>query len=257
MGILLGKSLIYAAVQEYCTLEPSVVLLPMELRNRILSSIRFAGGYACTADITQPIKRVAIVVHDMSGKLHFADVGGDSGPRDSAEATNVAILREMKALGSVVLSIQRRMEGISSNRQIEQQETRSQMQRNMNRLHATVQRIASQPAARLAAPERAVTTRKAAQLSKRPADLFLLWKEYEFGLGGKKPARQFTPTERGACKWAYSFRMGFWRAVENLMNRGHTSDTAIDTLYSAYGRSKSVTMILRALRADKGRRLVD
>ena len=34
-------------------------------------------------------------------------------------------------------------------------------------------------------------------LSKSLKDLYLLWREYEFGLDGQKPARQFTSVEKG------------------------------------------------------------
>ena len=41
-------------------------------------------------------------------------------------------------------------------------------------------------------------------LSKSPQDLFVLWDEYQFGLGGRKPARLFTIAEKGKVSSIYS-----------------------------------------------------
>ncbi|ETP04478.1 hypothetical protein F441_18743 [Phytophthora nicotianae CJ01A1] len=88
-------------------------------------------------------------------------------------------------------------------------------------------------------------------LSKRPKDLYELWGEYEFGLNGLKPAKEFTAAERGANKFAYSRRKVFWDVVSAFVRTGFTSDVAIDKIYAAYGRQLSVTRILTALRTDK------
>ena len=87
--------------------------------------------------------------------------------------------------------------------------------------------------------------------SKRPRDLYELWREYQFGSSGCIPARLFTEKERGATKFKYCFRAKFWRLVEGLLSRGYTSDTAIDAIYAKYGREKSVTTILTELRRSK------
>ncbi|KAG6617101.1 uncharacterized protein IUM83_04870 [Phytophthora cinnamomi] len=92
---------------------------------------------------------------------------------------------------------------------------------------------------------------KVVRLAKRPRDLFQLWHEYEFGLNGTKPAKEFTRAERGANKFAYSRRKAFWDSVAYLVRAGLTSDVAIDRIYAAYGRQRPVTAILTALRRDK------
>jgi len=42
-----------------------------------------------------------------------------------------------------------------------------------------------------------VTLSPAASLSPLPRTLHALWHEFEFGIGGRKPARDFTASERG------------------------------------------------------------
>jgi hypothetical protein len=89
------------------------------------------------------------------------------------------------------------------------------------------------------------------QLSRRPGDLYVLWREYALGLNGMKPARDYTPSERGANRYAYSRRNNFWKAICSLMTQGYSADTAIDKVYEVYGKSQSVSAILDAIIADK------
>jgi len=63
-----------------------------------------------------------------------------------------------------------------------------------------------------------------------------LWNEYEFGLGGRKPARQFTAVERGAVKFSYSRRKTAWDAIDRMVRSGATAQVAIDRIYGVYGR---------------------
>ena len=86
--------------------------------------------------------------------------------------------------------------------------------------------------------------RMPAKLSRSPKTLFDLWHEYQFGLNGCKPAKDFTLEERGKVKSVYCRRKVFWDVVASLVNAGHTSEVAIDKVYACYGRVKSVTTIL-------------
>ena len=86
--------------------------------------------------------------------------------------------------------------------------------------------------------------RRPAKLYKSPKTLFDVWQEYQFGINGEKPAKDFTHEERGKNKCIYCRRKVFWDVVSNLVRAGHTSDVAIDRVYQVYGRSTSVTRIL-------------
>jgi hypothetical protein len=88
-------------------------------------------------------------------------------------------------------------------------------------------------------------------LFKNPKDLYFVWKEWEFGVNGVKPARDFTPRERGANKFTYCRRKVFWDAVIRMISHGFISDSAIDRIYLVYGRGKPVSYILKALADDK------
>jgi len=70
-------------------------------------------------------------------------------------------------------------------------------------------------------------------------------------MNGMKPAKDFTSHERGANKFTYCQHKVFWDAVNRLIARGHTSDTAVDRIHEAYGRGKSICEILRLMAHDR------
>ena len=88
--------------------------------------------------------------------------------------------------------------------------------------------------------------------------LHQFWDEYEQGWVGNKPAKLFTPQERGNTTGAknkdtYSLRKVFWKKVEEMIGRGWTKSTAVSEIDRAYpGRSVSAT--LKQLRIDRNLR---
>ena len=92
----------------------------------------------------------------------------------------------------------------------------------------------------------------AVSLSPNPTNLYVLWLEYKKGIGGRKPARQFTREERGhkKVKYTYCNRKKVWDLIDRLVWAGYTSDVAIDKIYSVYG-ALSVTKIIKRIRNDE------
>ena len=87
-------------------------------------------------------------------------------------------------------------------------------------------------------------------LCKCPTSLFILWQEYEFGVGGRKPAKNFNAQERGRVKFNYCLRKHFWDLMNSMIRHGYTFNVAIDKIYSVYDRRNSATKILRAIQND-------
>ena len=88
-------------------------------------------------------------------------------------------------------------------------------------------------------------------LSPCPKDLFTLWKEYEFGLGNRKPARLFTTEERGKVSSIFSKRNKVWKLIQDLINkRSEPSNIIIDAIYATYGY-ESVTNIIKKIQRDE------
>ena len=92
---------------------------------------------------------------------------------------------------------------------------------------------------------------KKAKLYRNPKSLYVLWQEYEHGVGNRKPAKEFTRDERGKVRYSYCRRNVFWELVSIMVRRGHTANSAIDKIYTVYGHRTSVTDILKSLVRDK------
>ena len=89
-------------------------------------------------------------------------------------------------------------------------------------------------------------------LVKCPKSLYVLWNEWEFGIGGRKAAKMFSSRERGRkqVKFSYCLRKHFWDLISKMIQRGHTHTSAIDKVYEIYGTNLSATKILREIRRD-------
>jgi hypothetical protein len=75
--------------------------------------------------------------------------------------------------------------------------------------------------------------------------------EWEVGIGGLKPAKDFSHAERGACKATYSRRRVIWDQIVKMVNKGYSVNTAIDTIYLSYGRNLSPSKIMDLMVRDK------
>ena len=93
-----------------------------------------------------------------------------------------------------------------------------------------------------------------ARLSNSPKHLEDLWKEWEFGVGGRKAAKLFTSSERGlkVNRYRYCRRLKFWKLASEMIRRGHSSGSACNEIGSVYGESLPVGAILEKIRIDKG-----
>ena len=85
----------------------------------------------------------------------------------------------------------------------------------------------------------------------KPKTLHDLWTEYQHGVGGMKPAKDFTAEERGKCKHKYCRRKNVWDCISKLVNAGHSSANAVEKIYSVYGHGLSVSAIIAAMVKDK------
>ncbi len=211
----------------------------------------------CGDTVGNPVERCPIIVSGSDGQVHFIEIDGAVESRgdtlSGSTSGSVEVLRQLVAINSTLIAMRKRTEEVLTIQQAEIAALRQSHDRALSRINNNIRRIAERPIAHVAShqPRTAVSTPRQASLSKGPKDLYDLWNEYEHGLMGAKPARLFTSKERGACRFAYSLRMGFWNIVNNMVSKGHTSDTAIDTIYRVYGRNQSVSAILRSIRSDK------
>ena len=94
-----------------------------------------------------------------------------------------------------------------------------------------------------------------AQLLNKPKTLSILWREYMFGVGRNKPAKDFTSQERNTekNKNVYTRRKPFWLLVGRMTNAGWNDQVACEVIQETYtivtGKS-SMTAILDGIRKD-------
>ena len=103
-----------------------------------------------------------------------------------------------------------------------------------------------------------ITTRSQnnAILMDRPKSLHMLWNEYMFGIGGSKPAKEYTPQESHGVKNKDKFNMRkqFWLKCAEMVNAGWNAEEAINQFYQVYNhghyRCQNLTQILKAIKKD-------
>jgi len=81
----------------------------------------------------------------------------------------------------------------------------------------------------------------------------MLWIEHAHGIGGDKPAKDFTSVEKGKCKQKHCRRKVFRDVVSALVNAGYGAPVAVDKVYHQHGRDLSVTHVLNCLLDDRKR----
>jgi hypothetical protein len=124
-------------------------------------------------------------------------------------------------------------------------------------MNTHIRRIARQPVIckvgveGIVNPSSIVLDRVPPSLSSRPTDLYVLWKEYEFGIGGSKAAKDFTYREKGVSRAIFCHRKVFWDVVLRLISHVYTNESAIDHIANHYGKQKSLTQILMCIRKEK------
>jgi hypothetical protein len=267
MALLIAPALIWAA---FDTTNSALNVMPESLRERIVN------GFPGTEN---PIEKISLLVTGEGDQLRIIDlISQDSVPHENmvhaaggtaniGNANNMGNMGREEAQGLYSLLY-------AQQRQVEESRRENNFRfdgllTELKRMRTNIRRIAVQPVVRHVlvhpnAEDGASTTltpgiveidilqdRAPCTLSKKPPDLFALWREYEFGIGGRKAAKDFSPTERGKSRFTYSRRKVFWDCVITQIQLGYTNEVAIDRIYGAYGRGKTISQILAGLRKDR------
>jgi hypothetical protein len=258
VALVLGRALLWLVFEDRDG------YLPEELDDRVKLAYRDIPGRTLPL-IENPIKKVLLVVTGDEGEVYIDEVGGgdDDDENENDGSDNVGRRTRRRIERDEIRALQSQMAGLRR----ENHELKSQLQLFSNRtdrqfatLNRNVRRIAVQPArpigrnARAAAIERTEDTTEVAPmatLSPHPRSIHTLWQEYEFGIGGRKAAKDFTAAERGKVKYSYHRRKVIWDAVAELVRSGWTANTACDRIQEVYGRNLSVTDIINRMRRDR------
>ena len=227
-----------------------------------------------------PVKKVGLVVAGHEGQL-FIDRLPDPEAEPASNDGDAAITdmnqrrrrqsAELQAVFSQLACIRKQNEVL----QTELGLTRSSMLNRMKIMTDTLNRIASMPhqmrsninlnvtdynPSNPSSPplhpmftstgNRQVRITKAT-LSRNPKTLYILWHEYDFEVGERRPAKSFSRKDRGDNRHVYSKRNVLWSLVVQMVGRGHSANGAIDKIYQAYGFKTSVTEVIKKLIQDK------
>ena len=272
-AVPLGRALLWAAIHQSRHRDLEIPLLPPRLSERLLAAYKAAIGPMEDMGCDNVIVKIPVVPQGLGDQVIMVELGGD-GEGDGEQQSNVPSTSDSYLNSQAILSQQ-----LQSQKQVQEtkaevldqiHEVKKQFLRQLQNIHSAVKRIAIQPVVRTSARPRAGIATNVdddinnsfnnlfgglerpppVKLYKNPRTLFDLWQEYEFGISGTKPAKEFTRAERGENKSLYCRRNVFWQLMVQMINAGHTSDSAIDKIYIVYGSSLSVTNILLCLVQD-------
>lgn len=268
VGETLGVALLWAAYDDELH-----TILPQEMHDGIHERVGSAGGVV--RDGENPVQKVRLCVSGNEGDLYISTIrparaaggGGEQGGGNGGGVRQGQVEVESTGVNESITAIQHHLsnlEVIVVESLTEATNFRHETRRSILKIQRAVQRLAMAPGrivgrvsgtsgggvqnpTVVAEEDRGPT----AALSKTPRDLYILWREYEEGLRGRKAAKYFTACERGRCKATYYRRKVVWDTIATLVRAGQTSNVAVDLIYQCYGRSESVTSIIGAMLRDR------
>jgi hypothetical protein len=251
--------------------------VPQAIRQRVIVAYR---NVQHLDEGINPISKIPLVITGNEGEVYMDPIVEDDGAADSghgdsnndgegggrhggggaggAAFANRPNRQQLLALHSQMIQLREKMNTLQNTLE----EDRVTRNRQYNTMNTNIRRMALRPAQHVRNTENANDAQDpaavgqdnrnpAATLSPTPRTLYVLWEEYQHGVGGRKAARFFTPQERGQVKFKYSRRKVFWDVVSHLIRSGLHSNVAIDRIYEVYGQNATVTTVINQMRRDK------
>jgi hypothetical protein len=251
--------------------------VPQEFANRIkfeLKEIYLASGVDGVDDPDfNPVTKVPVIISGDEGTVFSIEVveelaRGEFARTGAGGAAGAGICEQLLAVQSGISQLRRDVQDIILNQGVD----RSTVMKKLCIVNGNVKRIGYQPARMIVAAATrqeenfnllaGVVARAGgggmlgheppvASLSPMPRNLFELWREYQHGIGGRKPACNFSRAEKGRVKHKYHRRNVVWLIIDNLVRLGFTAETAIDRIHAIYESQTSVTEIINQLKVHK------
>jgi hypothetical protein len=265
---VLGTALLWA-----CFDQEASPYVPAWIRDHVVQSYQQLGEHVPEGE--NPVEKLHLVI---SGNDDMVDIQALAPAADGAaaaapgvanaagtHATMLALQNEIRNLrfetAELFQQLNNRMGRMETNQQHQHERVHENLQR-LNQLRFPVVRhrqAQAQPeganngnAHNAANAQVPLEQGRPATLFPRPSTLNILWQEYQFGVGGRLPARLFTREQSGRVKHAYCRRKIIWDLIQNQISKGYTADAAIDRIYSAYP-GLQITDMTKAIRDDRER----
>jgi hypothetical protein len=254
----------------WACLDPS-----MEERVDPVIRTRIREAYALVRRLDEgvnPVKKVQLTVYRIADQVCVdelqgvdgSDGGGAAGPTlqaaQNAEAVSEytqQLLIQLNSLKQQVASMQHAVEASIGGVRTAMGQQFSVVNRNINRVavQPALQRSRQTDGDHAAGAGGVLRTDSdlRIELSPHPRCLADLWTEYCHGIGGRKPARDFTHSERGRVKFKFCRRKAVWDVIGRLVNAGYSAPAAIQKIRRVYGEGLSVSLLIKAIVSDKSR----
>ena len=224
ISLILGKALLWATFHDNTD-----KWLPPTMKSRI----QIAYEQIRRLDIgVNPIVKVPLIVSGYEGTLFIDEIEDMEASSDENEgstnrgstnrgSTNrVRQTNELLALYSQLSNLNRQCTDIKA----EIENMRLSYNDRLQKINHSIRRINFFPRAvrQTQQTNEEESTRNTSQeilptLVKCPKTLNVLWQEWEFGLNGRKAAKDFTARERGNVRFTYHRRKVFWEKVSELI----------------------------------------
>ena len=206
--------------------------------------------------LDNPVAKIGVVASGEEGTVYLDEiVHGEEeevrGGGGSASITDRPLKDQLKSLHSQNAALRLSVANLQA--QLESQSVKNE--RYFNTISSNIKRIAIAPRNCMRQTQEdgpnVNATAPLATLTTKPKTLYDLWDEYVFGVGGRKPAKDFSAAERGKVKFKYSRRKVVWSLILKLVDSGMSAQVSIDRIYAAYVQQKTVTQIIDLIRKDK------
>jgi hypothetical protein len=285
IAIVLGKALLWKIFSNASSCVPQMIsCVPQMIRNRVLNHYKDVTHSPGFESSDNPIEKLPLAVDGADAEL-LLDIlfleGNNAEENHSAgddttrpNGTRSVERQEIHFLRSQILHL--REENSDLKKELERRDRKILQQ--LNFINLNIRRIANAPGRPL---RQQTTTQPMTQpmtadtqeenrndpetvqegteivpqltpvLMKHPRTLHDLWREYEIGYPGHKPAKDFTAAERGGRnKHTFYLRKFLWNKVSEMIRSGLDANDACDRIYDAYGHNQSVSNILKKLQND-------
>ena len=273
---VLGLSLLFGCLDEELAPE-----LPLHVVARVRNAWEALQLRAAVAT-NNPVHRVPLHVYRINDALcidpivmqregegdatgapgaHSATTAGSRGDNDSYQA----LLIQLQHLRQQTTSMEQRIDGSLNSFRTWTKSQFTIVNNNIRRFGGSIQGgLARQDPAR--AQERRAAENQQAEamengiggyvsLSPAPKTLYELHTEWQFGIGGRKPARLWNSRERtqraGGIKQKFYRRSVVWKLINGLVNRGCHVQEAIHMIKEAYGHNCTVSQYIDKIIKDR------
>ena len=205
-----------------------------------------------------PVEKRPIQVYRIENTVHIDELlpdmdqpGADGAPLHAAQSAHAqreqmqAVLLQLHQINRKQAELANQIEGAFGTFRVHVGEQFNVLNRNVRRIAVlparptgTVAGATQQQAAHPQQPD------LVCELSPHPQSLYSLWTEYMYGIGGRKPAKDFTLAERGRQRHKYCRRKIVWDLIGRLVRAGYTAESAITRIHQCYGHNESVTNLI-------------